>query len=238
MKNILILVILFFSYTAHAEGNYKKNYIKKLLIENAKNSHYVSPSLALAVAKVESNFNPSALSNKGAVGVMQIMPRTALLEYNVARYKLFNPEINIKLGIDFLDSLIKKYKGNIDIALSHYNGGSAVGKWPNVKVIPVTYPYVIKVLKHSLKFSKTEHKIVHNNLLKLSFAKIRNKNKIKKENKKNITELDFLFNDIDKWLNVYDNYKLRQRKYEISNYISNSKSFSYQGGGTNHHAFH
>ena len=80
---------------------------------------------------------------------MQIMPLTALMEFGIEKSKLFDPKINIKIGVKFLDNLIKKYKGNISIALSHYNGGSAVGKWPNLKIIPATYPYIVKVLKKS-----------------------------------------------------------------------------------------
>ena len=47
---------------------------------------------------------------------MQIMPRTALYEFGVQRKKLFNPDLNIKIGIKFLDHLISKYNGRIDIA--------------------------------------------------------------------------------------------------------------------------
>ncbi len=151
MKLILTLILFLSASVANADNNYSKPYIKMLVVENARKSSYVTPALALAVAKVESNFRVNVVSSMGAIGVMQIMPRTALLEFGVNRKDLFNPKINISLGVKFLDSLIKKYKGNIGIALSHYNGGSAVGIWPKVKIIPATYPYVQKVLKNSLK---------------------------------------------------------------------------------------
>ncbi len=67
-----------------------------LLIENARLSEYVTPALAIAVAKVESDLRPDAVSHKGAIGIMQIMPRTGLLEFGVKRKDLFNPIINIK----------------------------------------------------------------------------------------------------------------------------------------------
>ena len=129
MKQIITILLILFCFNVKAQENDKNAYIKMLLIESAKKSNYVTPALALAVAKVESNFNPNALSIKGARGVMQIMPRTGLLEFGVKREDLFKPEINIRIGVLFLDKLIKKYNGQIDIALSHYNGGSAVGSW-------------------------------------------------------------------------------------------------------------
>ena len=144
MKFVLTIIIIFLTSLANAK-NYNRPYIKMLLIENARVSEYVTPALAIAVAKVESNLRPDAVSKKGAIGVMQIMPRTGLLEFGVKRKDLFNPIINIKIGIKFLDQLIKKYKGNIGVALSHYNGGSAVGDLPNAKVIPATRKYVRKV---------------------------------------------------------------------------------------------
>ena len=146
-----LTLLIIFSNQSFANISFQKEYtktnIKNLIIENSKLTKYVSPSLGLAVAKIESNFNHEAISSKGAIGVMQIMPLTAKKIYGIERHKLFNPVINIKIGLHFLDSLIKRYKGRVDIALSHYNGGSAVGKWPNLKIIPATHSYVLKVLK-------------------------------------------------------------------------------------------
>jgi len=104
----------------------------------------VSISLALAVAHVESNFNPRALSSKGARGVMQIMPATAKGEYGISADKLWNPRTNVRIGLRFLSSLIDEY-GRTDIALSHYNGGSAVRRGGHLRVIPATRKYVKKV---------------------------------------------------------------------------------------------
>lgn len=105
----------------------------------------VSPSLALALAHTESNFNPQALSPKGARGVMQIMPATARGEYGIAPDRLWDPRTNIRLGLHFLKRLHRRYGGRTDLALSHYNGGSAVGRPPYTRVIPATRPYVAKV---------------------------------------------------------------------------------------------
>jgi soluble lytic murein transglycosylase-like protein len=107
----------------------------------------VSVSLALAVARAESNFNPKAESHKGARGVMQVMPATSLGEYAIHPDLLWDPRVNIRLGLHFLGRLIRRYRGRVDLALSYYNGGSAVGEWPKARIIPVTAPYVRKVLE-------------------------------------------------------------------------------------------
>lgn len=118
--------------------------VKQLVVQEAERLR-VPISLALAVAHVESNFNPRARSSKGARGVMQIMPLTAKGEYGIAAKLLWNPRLNIRLGLHFLKRLIHRYDGRVDLALSHYNGGSAVGKPPYARVIPATKRYVAKV---------------------------------------------------------------------------------------------
>lgn len=118
--------------------------VKQLVIQEASRLR-VPVSLALAVAHVESNFNPKARSSKGARGVMQIMPRTARGEYGIEANLLWHPRLNIRLGLHFLKRLIRRYGGRVDLALSHYNGGSAVGKPPFARVIPATARYVAKV---------------------------------------------------------------------------------------------
>ncbi|MGB0671485.1 MAG: lytic transglycosylase domain-containing protein [Rhodospirillales bacterium] len=101
-------------------------------------------SLALAVAHAESGFDARALSKAGARGVMQIMPATAWGEYRIRADELWDPRLNIRLGLHFLNRLIRRY-GQVDIALSHYNGGSAVGRPGRARVIPATRPYVNRV---------------------------------------------------------------------------------------------
>tara|TARA_B100000524_G_scaffold300699_1_gene175374 strand:- start:86 stop:697 length:612 start_codon:yes stop_codon:yes gene_type:complete len=201
MKLVLTIIIILSASIANAK-NYNRPYIKMLLIENARLSEYVTPALAIAVAKVESNLRSDAVSNKGAIGVMQIMPRTGLLEFGVKRKDLFNPIINIKIGVKFLDQLIKKYRGNIGVALSHYNGGSAVGIWPNVKIIPATYPYVVKVLKKSNELTNMAPTLrKQKDLIEAKFKLIQSKEK---------SEIDLLVAKIDDWLEIYNNYKLNK----------------------------
>ena len=106
----------------------------------------VPADLALAVAETESRFRTLAISSKGARGVMQLMPRTARDLYGIKPYQLFNARTNIRAGVDYLGSLMDQY-GRVDLALSHYNGGSAVRRQDGTyRVIPATRRYVEQVL--------------------------------------------------------------------------------------------
>lgn len=129
---------------AYQPGPLARHDVKRLVAEEAVRMR-VPISLALAVAHAESNFNPTALSHKGARGVMQIMPRTARGEYGLGPQYLWNPRINIRVGLHFLKRLLHRYDGRVDLALSYYNGGSAVGDLPHARVIPATARYVAKV---------------------------------------------------------------------------------------------
>jgi hypothetical protein len=129
------------------------NAIEKLVVDEA-NRQGVEPALALAMAEVESNFNPRALSKAGAKGVMQIMPATAEKVFGVSSDQLFDAKINIKLGIAFIKKLLTRYNQRLDIALSHYNGGSAVqDKQGRLSVIPATRKYVSKVIAAQERFT-------------------------------------------------------------------------------------
>jgi soluble lytic murein transglycosylase-like protein len=90
-----------------------------LIVEHAR-EHNVRPSLVRAVIQVESAFNPIAYSNKGAMGLMQLMPATAR-EFGVRN--AFNPEQNIKAGVAYLRQLLDRYDGNEQLALAAYNAG-------------------------------------------------------------------------------------------------------------------
>ncbi len=123
-----------------------RSQVKRIVVEESLRAGF-PPSLAMAVAKAESDFNDAAESSAGARGVMQIMPKTARDLYGIDRDDLWDARLNVQLGIDYLESLIRRYRGQWDIALSHYNGGSAVGDPSDPRVIPATSAYVNKVLR-------------------------------------------------------------------------------------------
>jgi hypothetical protein len=116
----------------------------------------IPPSLALALAKVESDFQAEALSERGARGVMQIMPRTARHEFGVAADELWQPRLNIQLGLSFLEQLIGRYGGRWDLALSHYNGGSLNGSGATAKAHGYTRRYVQSVLRWQKRYAAQE----------------------------------------------------------------------------------
>lgn len=151
---ITLVVLLFSGGSVFAKLSKERETIRSIVVEESLNLG-LPVALALAVAQVESNFDANALSPKGARGVMQIMPATALGEYGLEADTLWNPRVNIRLGIHFLLTLISRYHGHIELALSYYNGGSAVGAWPEVKVIPATRKYVAKV-KNKYRYYRRE----------------------------------------------------------------------------------
>ncbi len=151
-RPIILLVLLAALLPAGARAAMpERAEIRRLVAAEAKNIGVPVP-LALAVARAESDFNPRAHSHKGARGVMQVMPNTALGDYGIHPDLLWDPRINVRLGLHFLKRLIHRYRGRVDLALSYYNGGSAVGEWPRVRIIPATYPYLRKVKKFRLDY--------------------------------------------------------------------------------------
>ncbi len=114
------------------------------IINTACDRHGVDPALVHAVVKVESDFNPYAMSRKGAMGLMQLMPQTAM-DMNVRN--TFNPNENVDGGVKYLRYLIDRYEGNLQLALAAYNSGeTAVKKWGTVPPYPETQHYVQRIL--------------------------------------------------------------------------------------------
>lgn len=114
-------------------------------INSACEKHGVDPSLVHALVKVESDYNPFAVSRKGARGLMQLMPQTAT-DLNVNNS--FSPRENIEGGVKLLRSLLERYEGNIPLALAAYNAGeTSVKKWGTVPPFKETKDYVKRIMK-------------------------------------------------------------------------------------------
>jgi len=88
----------------------------------AARAHGVDSALVHAVIAAESNYNTKAVSPKGAIGLMQVMPETGA-RYGVVRSTLAKPDTNIGTGTRYLAELLEMFEGNIELALAAYNAG-------------------------------------------------------------------------------------------------------------------
>jgi soluble lytic murein transglycosylase-like protein len=112
-------------------------------IDQAASRHNVDPSLVRAVIKVESNFNPNAVSRKGAMGLMQLMPQTAR-QLNVVNP--FDPQQNVDAGVRHLKQLMESYGGDVRLSLAAYNAGAgAVARSAGVPRFGETRNYVKRI---------------------------------------------------------------------------------------------
>ncbi|NTU43543.1 MAG: lytic transglycosylase domain-containing protein [Nitrospirales bacterium] len=126
-----------------ASSNASKGEGFHLIAEEKAKRHNVDPQLIKAVIRAESNWNPRAVSPKGARGLMQLMPSTAA---DLGVINSFDPEENIEGGVRYLKYLLEKFKGDLTLALAAYNAGPRkVEQTMSVPAIPETINYVKRV---------------------------------------------------------------------------------------------
>ena len=122
------------------------------LITEASARYGVSFSLLKAMIKVESEFDPRAVSRAGAKGLMQIMPE------NIKAFDIkdpFNPRENIMGGARYFRKLLKHFDGKLPLALAAYNAGpSMVDRYKDIPPIKETEDFVKKVMKYYYVFKK------------------------------------------------------------------------------------
>ncbi len=90
----------------------------------------LDPYLMLSLIRQESAFNENAHSHAGAIGLMQVMPRTGKLLSRVSRNQLFNPDTNVKVGVKYFSRLMERFDGSVELSLAAYNAGpERVDEW-------------------------------------------------------------------------------------------------------------
>lgn len=170
---VLLLLVLILFYRSDWLGRLIYPILYRDEIEQAAAEADLDPRLVAAVIRVETNYRPWAESNKGAVGIMQIMPPTAksiLQERQFKGYSLGDmeqPEVNIRVGTTYLSMLLRKYDQDIVKAVASYNAGPGnVNDWleqgiwdgslESVDSIPFgeTSRYVRKVMYYYHKYQE------------------------------------------------------------------------------------
>ncbi|BFU94235.1 MAG: Putative Lytic murein transglycosylase (modular protein) [Nitrospira sp.] len=120
------------------------------LIRRHSSQHQLHPALIRAVIKAESDFDPRAVSRAGAVGLMQLMPQTAV---RLDVRDLYDPEENVAGGTKYLRQLLDRFHGDLPLALAAYNAGeSVVERYQALPPIDETRQYVRKVLRYYRTF--------------------------------------------------------------------------------------
>jgi len=113
------------------------------LVDQTASRYKVDPDLVRAVIRVESGYDPKAVSNKGAVGLMQLIPATAQ-RFGVANP--FDPKQNIEGGVNYLKYLLDMFGGDLNLSLAAYNAGEhTVQRSGGIPAIPETQNYVRRV---------------------------------------------------------------------------------------------
>ena len=129
--------------TTPVESTSARDLYEPYVLEHS-NRQSLRPELVRAVIQVESGYNPRALSPKGAMGLMQLMPETARM---LGVKRPYDPEQNIRGGTRYLRLLLDKYQGNEELALAAYNAGSGAVDRHGKRIPPYseTRDYVRKV---------------------------------------------------------------------------------------------
>lgn len=115
------------------------------VVRSIANKYRVEHTLIHSIIRAESNYDRFAVSSKGALGLMQLMPATAI-QYGVKN--VFDPRENIEGGVKYLKDLIKLYNGNTKLVLAAYNAGQeAVKRYNGIPPYRETRNYISRIMK-------------------------------------------------------------------------------------------
>lgn len=131
-----------------------RNEIKLAIVQKSKLFDNIESDFALGLARILSNFHPSAIGAKKKIGIFQLNSDNFTGKYTIA--ELLDPNTNISLGLSKISNLIEKTRGNKIQALNKYNAGTIVGPWPNSKVLETRNGFAVNVLAAQAVF-KNNH---------------------------------------------------------------------------------
>ena len=150
VKTLLVAFCIALFASNNAFASQSPDNTKKLIVQTAQKLG-VDPHIALSIAKIESNFNASAKSSRGAIGLFQLTP-------NTAKKLGVNPYIvseNIEGGLKYYQMLYKKYN-SVDLALAAYNAGPGnVAKYNGIPPFGATRCFIKNVKKEASDFKAT-----------------------------------------------------------------------------------
>jgi soluble lytic murein transglycosylase-like protein len=139
---IVLCVIPLLTSDLYANSQLKTEYDN--LVRSIAQKYRVEHTLIHSIIRAESNYDRFAVSPKGALGLMQLMPATAI-QYGVKN--VFDPRDNIEGGVKYLKDLIKLYNGNTKLVLAAYNAGQeAVKKYNGIPPYRETKNYIYKIM--------------------------------------------------------------------------------------------
>ncbi|MEA1946543.1 MAG: lytic transglycosylase domain-containing protein [Thermodesulfobacteriota bacterium] len=133
-------------YSSSSIGGNKAERLIHPIVIQAAYRYQIDPALVKAIIMAESGYNARAISNKGAKGLMQLMPATAQA---LGVEDVFNPKQNISGGVRYFKQLITQFDGDVKLALAAYNAGSRnVRHYQGVPPFKATRFYIKKVFKY------------------------------------------------------------------------------------------
>lgn len=159
IKGLVLIFIIFILFMQIQRAIiYPKNYSR--YVKKAAETYMLDEHIIYSIIKCESNFKPSAISNKGAKGLMQILDTTAIDMQNRVNGVLdktfsipkdiLNPEVNILLGSAYVKMLMQKYQNNFPLMLAAYNAGmGTVDKWIKEGIIDVSKDNFYETIPYS-----------------------------------------------------------------------------------------
>jgi len=124
------------------------------IIQQAGRRHGVEPAMIKAIIMAESSYNPRAISSRGAVGLMQLMPITA---DSMGVKDRFDPEHNIDGGVRYFKHMLERFDGDTRLALAAYNAGARkVRKYNGIPPFQTTRSYIDKVFQYYRRYKDLE----------------------------------------------------------------------------------